>query len=91
MLGDAGGRIRMLADHDEIDLEPVTREGILECCEKLSDREREILLRRMEGDTLQVIAKSQGVTKERIRQIESRVKEKVKDELRKRWPGDELN
>lgn len=90
-LGDRAGRLRVLVTEDNIDLEPVTKEGILECCNDLNDREREILMRRMYGETLKQIGSDKGISRERIRQIEKRAKEKVKYELRKRWPGDKFD
>jgi RNA polymerase sigma factor (sigma-70 family) len=41
----------------------------------LSDRQREVVTRRLAGDTLQAIADDQGVTRERIRQIEAKAME----------------
>lgn len=81
-----------LTYRDEIDLDPkIDKDGLDDCCECLTEREKEVFLRRVYGDTLQVIADSQGVTKERIRQIELRAKEKVTYVLRERWAGYEFN
>jgi RNA polymerase primary sigma factor len=54
--------------------------------EHLSERERHVLIRRTgldgdEPDTLEVIGVVFGVTRERIRQIESKAKPKLRDEL----------
>lgn len=81
-----------LVHHDTIDLDPkIDKDSLEDCCECLSEREKEVFLRRVYGDTLQVIADSQGVTKERIRQIELKAKEKVTRVLRERWPSYEFN
>jgi RNA polymerase primary sigma factor len=54
--------------------------------EHLSERERHVLIRRTgldgdEPDTLEDIGVVFGVTRERIRQIESKAKPKLRDEL----------
>jgi DNA-directed RNA polymerase sigma subunit (sigma70/sigma32) len=54
-----------------------------ECLEALTDRERRILLARLPKDgkpsmTLERLAQEQGVTRERIRQIENRADRKIR-------------
>lgn len=51
----------------------------------LSEREREILLDRMAGRTMQAVADDHGISKERVRQIQIRALEKLKRLLR---PGE---
>ena len=46
--------------------------------ETLDDRPKEILQRRFAGDTLEGIARDQGITRERVRQIESKQMKKLR-------------
>ncbi len=46
-------------------------------CPKLDDREKEIVLRRLRGETLESVAQSFSLTRERVRQIISRQHRKI--------------
>ena len=48
--------------------------------ETLSEREREIMTRRYAGDTLEAIAQDQGITRERIRQVEAKLNRRIRKE-----------
>lgn len=52
--------------------------SVKEASKHLSDREREVVQRRLDGETLSDIAEDFGATKERIRQIEERATERLK-------------
>ncbi len=61
-----------------------------EALNTLSDRERFIITRRRlaeEGDTLEVLGEKMGVSKERVRQLETRAMQKLEDHLRKNVPS----
>ena len=49
---------------------------------RLTDREREVLRRRLDGETLEAIAQDLEVHRERVRQIESSVTQKILKRLR---------
>ena len=49
--------------------------------ETLDDRPKEILQRRFAGDTLESIARDQGITRERVRQIESKHMRKLRGSI----------
>lgn len=56
----------------------VFRPSLLEFVESLSDeRIKKVLIGRFNGETLEEIAKEMGVTRERIRQIESQAKKRI--------------
>lgn len=46
-------------------------------CPKLGDREREIVLRRLQGETLDAVAQSFDLTRERVRQIVNKTHQKI--------------
>lgn len=47
----------------------------------LTSREKEILQSRLEGKTLQIVGEKFGITRERVRQIEEKIKYKIIDKL----------
>lgn len=58
-----------------------------EALRELSDRERTIIRRRRlreKGDTLEALGKTLGVSKERVRQLEQRAMEKLRDHMERR-------
>jgi len=58
-----------------------------EALRELTDREQTIIRRRRlreEGDTLEELGKSLGVSKERVRQLEQRAMEKLRDHIERR-------
>ncbi len=60
------------------------REMLMGCMSELNDRERQILIRRKlanQSETLEQISSDIGVTRERVRQIESRAMAKLKRSL----------
>lgn len=51
-------------------------------CTKITDRNREIMIHRLQGETLEAIATRYGKTRERVRQIVANNIKKIKDYLR---------
>lgn len=49
--------------------------------EKLPDFDRDVIRRRLEGETLSRIGKEHGLSRERIRQIESRAVARIREEI----------
>ncbi len=71
------------------EIDTALREHLEVFKEQLSDKERLIFEERMISDdpkTLQALGKSFGVSRERVRQIESRIKKKLRHFLRERIP-----
>ena len=65
------------------------QEAVHKALSILSPRERDILIQRRfkePSDTLDVIAESMGISKERVRQLENRAYDKVHDELKRIVP-----
>ncbi|MCB9479438.1 MAG: RNA polymerase factor sigma-32 [Deltaproteobacteria bacterium] len=82
-LGDLTPDEALLQDEQLADrqIEGIVHEALEEFQERLTDKELEIYQRRMLGDppaTLQEIGDDFGVTRERVRQIESRVLKKLR-------------
>lgn len=68
----------------EAELETLRRHRIGEALAKLSEREREILIRRYLADdvaTLAVVGESLGLSRERVRQLEKRAQRKLRTAL----------
>lgn len=87
--GDGAPMIEMISDENAVmpEVESIGRqveEVLGELMNTLTPRERQILNERIEGKTLEQIGEEMVVTKERIRQIEYRVIEKLRDGLRRR-------
>ena len=62
-----------------------------EALRELTDREQTIIRRRRlreEGDTLEELGKSLGVSKERVRQLEQRAMDKLRDHIERRVERD---
>ena len=49
----------------------------LEACDAIDERNRDILRRRLEGETLEAIAKEYGLTRERVRQLVKKTVQKI--------------
>lgn len=68
----------------EHECDEVVREALLDAMQELSDRERHIVEARMIADeptTLESLGKELGVSKERVRQIEEKARQKLKAAL----------
>jgi RNA polymerase primary sigma factor len=83
--------IKELKDPFELTYEREVREKIMKTLNQLSDREKEIIIERFglrdgEPKTLEVIGQKMGVTRERIRQIESKAIKRLRKRIRrKEW------
>jgi len=66
---------------DKIELEDKTNR-FLEVVSELSDREQDIILGRFKGETLHEIANRWNISRERVRQIEFRIMNKLKRRVR---------
>jgi RNA polymerase primary sigma factor len=83
--------IKELKDPFELTYEREVREKIMNTLNQLSDREKEIIIERFglrDGDpkTLEVIGQKMGLSRERIRQIESKAMKRLRRRIRrKEW------
>lgn len=66
-----------------LDPEPDDRvdDALRDAVARLPDREREVVRRRMAGETLKAIGESMGLTRERIRQIERDAHARLRDKM----------
>lgn len=98
-IGEDGGLLaEILVDHHWMEIEKnlenkEIRDYILNSLER--DRDKKIIVERFglfgyENKTLEQIAKEVGVTRERIRQIEVKILEKLRNKLEKTYRGIEL-
>lgn len=63
--------------------EPLSLEhAVRDAVDTLPPREREVILRRLDGETLAQAGRSLGVSRERVRQIQARAHERLGRELR---------
>jgi RNA polymerase primary sigma factor len=81
--------IKELKDPFELTYEREVREKIMKTLDQLSDREKEIIIERFglrdgEPKTLEVIGQKMGVTRERIRQIESKAIKRLRRRIRRK-------
>ena len=77
-------------DHSRLDPQ-FDAESLITCCQSLTENEKEVFLRRVYGEKLRDIGDDKGLSRERIRQIEKKAKEKVSDVLRERWSDYEFH
>lgn len=85
--------IRILDDGSETPFETVEKKLDFEVdmqkarkrLSRLSNRDRDIILRRMQGETLEAIGEAHGVSKERVRQIETKCLAFLRNPPRFKW------
>jgi RNA polymerase sigma-32 factor len=78
---------KKMARHE---LQELFNQKLLEFKDTLETKEREILEQRLLSETpqtLEVIGEKYGITKERVRQLEERLKKKIRQYIEERIPG----
>lgn len=93
------GEIQQLGDvrnelsyEENVDHDPkFSRADLEECCGNLTEQERTVLFRRLYGEKLREIGADLNLSRERIRQVEAKAKEKVSHALRQCWSDYEFH